>query len=243
MKNNGWVLLHRKLFENGLWTSEPFTKGQAWVDMFANANHQDGSFWVRGNEVKLKRGQIGWSELTMSRRWQWSKNKVRRFLKWLETEQQIEQQKTYITSVITIVNYDRYQSEEVKRNSRRNSERTADDTQTKNDNNDNNEKEEKERAAPTNKSMTVKDDLFENLENQDKVVAWLVGKGMEERFAKLELEKFISYWTERDSKGKMRYESQKFFEVRKRLATWFSRTNGNFNNKPPGGRTRKVIKL
>jgi hypothetical protein len=107
--NNGWVRLHRKIFENKLWFSEPFTKAQAWIDIFAGANHTDGSFWVRGIEVTVKRGQLAWSELTMAQRWGWSKNKVRRFLKWLETEQQIAQQKTYITTLITVKNYDQYQ--------------------------------------------------------------------------------------------------------------------------------------
>lgn len=99
------------MFENDMWFAEPFTKGQAWIDLFANANHEAGSFWVRGNEVKIERGQIGWSELTMCKRWCWSKNKVRRFLNWLETEQQIKQQKSFITSIITIVNYDIYQGD------------------------------------------------------------------------------------------------------------------------------------
>lgn len=110
--NNGWIKLHRQLFESKIWFSEPFTKAQAWVDLFANANHKSGSFWIRGNEVKLERGQIGWSELTMCKRWSWSKNKVRRFLNYLETEQQIVQQKDrFITTIITILNYDKYQNE------------------------------------------------------------------------------------------------------------------------------------
>jgi len=141
--DKGWVLIHRKICENKFWLSESFTKGQAWVDLFLNANHTDGSFWVRGNEVKLKRGQIGWSELTMSKRWGWSKNKTRRFLKALETEQQIEQQKTFITTIITILKYADYQDMSIKRNSRRNSRKTADDTQTKNVTNVTNDKEEK----------------------------------------------------------------------------------------------------
>ena len=45
------------------------------------ANHTKGSFWVREREVVLGRGQIGWSEITMSERWKWIRNKVRRFLK------------------------------------------------------------------------------------------------------------------------------------------------------------------
>jgi len=105
-------MLHRQIAENELWFAEPFTKGQAWIDLVLFANHKDGSFWVRGVEVKIKRGQLGWSEVTMAKRWTWSRDKVRRFLKWLETRQQIEQQKVAkITTIITICNYDRFQND------------------------------------------------------------------------------------------------------------------------------------
>ncbi len=106
---NGWVKLHRQLFESPLWLSDSFTKGQAWVDLFGCANHKDGRFWKRGIEVQVKRGQIGWSEVTMARRWRWSRTTVRLFLKWLESAQQIRQEKTRLTSIITILNYDKYQ--------------------------------------------------------------------------------------------------------------------------------------
>jgi hypothetical protein len=110
--DNGWVKLHRQIFENKLWLAEPFTKAQAWVDLFANACHKPNSFWVRGNEVKLQRGQVGWSEITMTKRWKWSRDKVRRFLVYLEGESNIRQQKTPITTVITILNYDKYQADD-----------------------------------------------------------------------------------------------------------------------------------
>jgi len=140
LKKQGWVRLHRQIEENPLWFSEPFTRAQAWVDLFLGANHKDGQMLIRGNVVYIKRGQIGWSELTMVKRWTWSKNKVRRFLKYLETEQQITQQKhQYITTIITILNYNSFQSD------------TADDTAegqqkdsrrytNKNDKNDKNDK-------------------------------------------------------------------------------------------------------
>lgn len=112
MKNKGWVRLHRKIEDNFLWFLEPFTKAQAWIDLFLNANHRPTTIQIRGNIVPLKRGQIGWSELTMAARWTWSKGKVRRFLKLLEIEQQITQQKDrYITTVLTILNYEQMQSD------------------------------------------------------------------------------------------------------------------------------------
>jgi len=101
--------ISRKLFDNPIWYHETFTRGQAWVDIIGNANYKENEFMVRGNLVKIKRGQLGWSELTMAKRWKWSRNKVRRFLSMLEMKQQIKQQKTNITTIITILNYENYQ--------------------------------------------------------------------------------------------------------------------------------------
>lgn len=38
---------------------------------------------------------------------------------------------------------------------------------------------------------------------------------------------FISYWTEADAKGKMRYQDQKFFDISRRIATW-TKNSKNF---------------
>ena len=57
-----------------------------------------------------------------------------------------------------------------------------------------------------------------------KIVSWIVENGVPERMAENELNKFASYWTERNKSGtKERWELQKTFEVKRRLATWFSR--------------------
>lgn len=132
--DNGWVILHRKICENELWLQKPFSKGQAWIDLFLNANHTKGGFWVRGKFIDIERGQIGWSEITMSKRWGWSKNKTRRYLKWLETEHQIEQQKNSFTTIVTVLKYDEYQNMTERRNTKRYTKKTPNDTQTTNDN-------------------------------------------------------------------------------------------------------------
>lgn len=108
----GWIKLHRKIAENPIWLSEPFTDGQALVDLIILANHKEGLLKVRGIRLQIKRGQVGWSELKLAERWQWSRGKVRRFLKHLEGEKviKIEQQKNKVTSLITIINYKLYQS-------------------------------------------------------------------------------------------------------------------------------------
>lgn len=108
----GWIKLHRQIMDTEDWLHEPFTRGQAWVDMLMLANHKDGSFRVRGIIVNIKRGQLGWSEENLAIRWKWSRGKVRRFFLELESEtvHRIVQQKNNVSSIITILNYDLYQS-------------------------------------------------------------------------------------------------------------------------------------
>lgn len=107
----GYIKLYRIITEDPLWCKEPFTRGQAWVDMLLLANHKDDYIRIRGNRIEVKRGQLAWSEISLSARWAWSRGKVRRFLAELESkmEQKIVQQKTRVTSLITILNYEKYQ--------------------------------------------------------------------------------------------------------------------------------------
>lgn len=67
---------------------------------------------------------------------------------------------------------------------------------------------------------------FDNLE-QEKLSS-LVAKGIDENFAKRELAKFVSYWTETNQRGKQRWQGEKYFDINKRIATWFQRAiDGN----------------
>jgi len=107
---DGWIKLNRKLQLNPLWTSEPFTRGQAWVDMIMIANSNDGFFFKRGIRVNVKRGQIGHDIDTLATKWKWSRGKCERFFLMLEMDSQIVRQKSNITTLISISNYETYQS-------------------------------------------------------------------------------------------------------------------------------------
>jgi len=47
-----------------------------------------------------------------------------------------------------------------------------------------------------------------------------------------EVMKFYNYWTETDEKGKERWASQKFFDIKKRIATWINNASKFETNKP-----------
>lgn len=122
-RDNGWIKLWRVLCEHSLWLEEKFTRGQAWVDMLLMAAHSRAHVRIRGVKVSLNPGQLAVSEVQYAKRWQWSRGKVRRFLSELEQqdEPQIEQQKTNITTVVTILNWTEYQEDNT-------ADRTASDT-------------------------------------------------------------------------------------------------------------------
>jgi len=47
-----------------------------------------------------------------------------------------------------------------------------------------------------------------------------------------EVMKFYNYWTETDERGKERWASQKFFDIKKRIATWINNASKFETNKP-----------
>jgi hypothetical protein len=108
---SGWIRLWRSSTENSLYFSEKFTKWQAWADLLLLANHKSNTISVRGNMVKIERGQVAAGREFLAKRWKWSPGKVERFLLWLETAQQIIQQKSKVISIYTITKWDHYQSD------------------------------------------------------------------------------------------------------------------------------------
>lgn len=146
-KDTGWIKLHRKIQDNDNYFCEPFCRNMAWVDMLLLANHDENFFRVRGIRITVKRGQIGYTSEKLAERWRWSRGKVLRFLKELQDDKQIVQQKNNITTLISIINYHKYQADgTAEYTANRTTDGTAERQQTvqqtdinKNDNNYNND--------------------------------------------------------------------------------------------------------
>lgn len=96
--------------ENPIWTSEKFTRGQAWVDLLLKANAQPGYVRKHGSRINLERGDVGYSIKELSRQWDWSESKTRRYLKELEDDGMVTVKKTNVSCTITLLNYDYWQS-------------------------------------------------------------------------------------------------------------------------------------
>jgi len=154
--SEGWIKLHRQITDNSMWLSEPFTKAQAWVDLILIANHKPSYFFVRGNRIDVDRGQLAWSREKIATRWQWSRKKIDGFLKMLEKEQQITQQKSPIINKISISNYETYQEKEQQTTLQKSNRRATEEQQKHTYNNVKNNKNEK------NKNIEAHFSLFWN---------------------------------------------------------------------------------
>ncbi len=150
--NNGWIKLHRKIFDNPMYFSEPFTRMQAWIDLLLLANHSGQYFYIRGNRIDVKRGEVAHSMESLAQRWKWSRGKVLRYISQLENSQMIVQQKNHVITKLSITNYNTYQSDGTT-DSTTDGQQTVQQTDTnKNDKNDKNENKERETRAQQPKS-------------------------------------------------------------------------------------------
>jgi len=110
---SGWIKLHRSIVSHWMYSFDEPDKTLAWIDLVLHANHAPCDVMIKGQKVHVKRGEQIRSEVTLSEAWKWSRGKVRRFLLMLEKNEMIVQQKTYLTTHISICNYDNYQAKEI----------------------------------------------------------------------------------------------------------------------------------
>lgn len=161
----GWISIDRSIQNHWLFKEKrTFSKFEAWIYLLMEANHSKAKVPIGNQIVTVERGQRLTSILTLSDLFNWSRFKVKTFLDLLESDGMLEVKTTSKYTLITIVNYDFYQSEQgrnqhqndIKPTSKQhqsNINPTSKQYQTNtnnNDNKDNNEKNvnnEKKKAA------------------------------------------------------------------------------------------------
>lgn len=161
----GWISIDRSIQNHWLFKEKrTFSKFEAWIYLLMEANHSKAKVPIGNQIVTVERGQRLTSILTLSDLFNWSRFKVKTFLDLLESDGMLEVKTTSKYTLITIVNYDFYQSEQgrnqhqndIKPTSKQhqsNINTTSKQHQTNtnnNDNKDNNEKNvnnEKKKAA------------------------------------------------------------------------------------------------
>ena len=165
-KYEGWVKIHRQMLENPIWTDEPFSRGQAWVDLILMANHEDG-VGKKGDIIPA--GSLVTSYAYLARRWHWSVGKVRRYLGTLTGTQMISLTGTRSGTLLSVVKYSFYQG--ARHTNRHTNRHTSDITDGQPTRIYKELKEEKKNTRPKNKSLSEKQDAIharrERLEREE----------------------------------------------------------------------------
>lgn len=106
--SKNWFRVYRDLLSEDLWTSEPFTTGQAWIDLIGMANYSDTERIHKGRLQSIKRGEIYTSIRYLAERWHWSKEKTARTLKTFEKAKMLTINSNTNRTVLSLENYDKY---------------------------------------------------------------------------------------------------------------------------------------
>lgn len=111
MKDKGFVLIHRKIRECVIWDSdEPFDRRSAWLELIMRCNHSDKEILFDGKPIVVKRGQFITSVRKLAEIWRWDKDKTLKYLRLLEQCGMIHKVSDSRKTLITLVNFDDYQS-------------------------------------------------------------------------------------------------------------------------------------
>ena len=120
---NGWVKIHRSVIDNPKLTRS--SRFSVWMYILLAVTHTETKAYLCGKEIVLNPGQGVFSTPDLAHKLALSVSVIRRVLDWLESEQQIEQQKTTKGTVITVLNWGKYQQSEQQSEQQKNNKRTT----------------------------------------------------------------------------------------------------------------------
>ena len=159
--DGGYIKLHRRVTESWLYDCKPFCKSMAWLDILLSASYEKRKYGVKGRPVILERGQLGTSLGKLADRWGWKKTTVNSFLEVLISDGMIKVVRNAGGTVITVVNWELYQSEQKKSERRMNADGTKSDTYKK-------DKKERIYGDDGDARASAKTEIVDNdVENED----------------------------------------------------------------------------
>lgn len=116
--DDGYIPLYRSLLNNWLWGEERvFSRAEAWIDILLLVNFTEGTHKIGDEVVPVHPGSRYVTIRELCQRWKWSNTKVTKFMRILEAEKMIVQNKDKKKTLLTVVNWDKYQVQDDKKTS------------------------------------------------------------------------------------------------------------------------------
>ena len=121
---NGWIKIHRKILDNPIVCKDPDHLA-VWLYLLLEATHKDHETLYGGKPIVLKPGQLISGRMKISRETKVEQHKVDRILKLFKNAQLIEQRSERYGSIISILNWNKYQDIEQQNEQRVSNERAT----------------------------------------------------------------------------------------------------------------------
>jgi len=166
----GWIKIHRQLLEHPRYSDPEWLS--VWMYLLLKATHQLYPVNFDGRIIELKPGQLVTGRHAIAEVTGVHNSKVKRILAVMRTDQQIDQQAGVKGSVITVLNWTRYQSSEQQNGQPTTSERPASDqpaTTNKNERTEAQETQENSSVQRFQKGECEGEDAEDNLSWMDSV--------------------------------------------------------------------------
>jgi len=135
-----FIPINRSLFEHHLWREgRIFSRFEAWIYLLKEARFEDTKLYDGNKVIEIKRGQVYASIRFIAKAWKWSPKKVLGFFDLLINDEMIEKETLKETgqTVITICNYEEYNSISEKKKQQRKQQGNSKETKSNTVNKDN----------------------------------------------------------------------------------------------------------
>lgn len=105
----GWIKIHRKVLDNPIVCKDSDYMA-VWIYLLLNATHKKIDAIFKGKRITLEEGQLITGRKAIAKTFDIQESKVKRILLELENDQQIIRERSNLNSLITIVKWKEYQS-------------------------------------------------------------------------------------------------------------------------------------
>jgi len=222
---SGWIKLHRSLLKH--WIATDPVKLHAWITILLEVNYKENKVLINDNLFTVGVGESlksldTWATLFGRG---WNKSKVRRFFELLKKDSMVVTKSEHITTRLSVLNFESYQSDRNADETQMKQGRNADDTQATPDKKDKKDKKDKNEkkyislfSQKSEKFQDTFDDFINHREDIKKPMSWNAKKLMLMKLQKINQNEAIQI--EMLNQSILKNYSD-VFEVK-----------GNFNNKP-----------
>jgi hypothetical protein len=225
LNGGGFVKIYRSTLQKGWYQRSEYV--HLWVHLIMLAQFAESETWFNGETIKLKPGQLVTGRKKLSMDTGIPETTVERILNCFESGQQIGQQKSNKSRLISILNWSKWQESGQQNGQQTDNKRTTNGQQADtiirmNKNIKNDKKESSEPASPSSPPAKLLDKQKAMKDRQHEFGRSLIP--FTETYGKKMIREFYDYWSEPNKSGtKFKMEMEKTWDIEKRLARWEER--------------------